>query len=447
MLYFSPSDFQTLMNQARLLLDQVIFTFEMGRQVILVLGAFLIAFILARIIKSISLPHLRQNLGEDSLWFSLADKCAGFILPLITALALEVAIIAYCGEISHCHLMAIAAKIAWTWLLVRLFTSFVVRGFLSRVVVLIIYFLLILNIMGLLVPLSQFLDRFGIQLDNYRLSLLSIFKGAILATFLLVLVNFLCKFLETNLPKSARLSPRHQILLLKTTKLILYTLAVVVSLDSVGLDFYLVSVFSGAMGLGVGFGLQRVVSNLFSGFIILMDKSIRPGDVIETDGLYGWIESLHGRFVSMITRDGKSHLIPNELLVTNKVINWSFSNPNVRIKIPVGISYEADIHVAMEQMVAAASKNPRVLGYPQAVARLISFGDSAINLELRIWINDPQNGITDVCSAIQIDIWEAFKARGIAFPFPQRDVHLRTPPELMVKVQTQTRQEGEEPPS
>jgi small-conductance mechanosensitive channel len=169
--------------------------------------------------------------------------------------------------------------------------------------------------------------------------------------------------------------------------------------------------------------------------------------VIETEGLYGWIESLHGRFVSMITRDGKSHLIPNEQLITNKVINWSFSNPNVRIKIPVGISYDSDIHAAMEQMLAAAGKNPRVLGYPQAVARLISFGDSTINLELRIWINDPQNGITDVCSAIQIDIWEAFKAQGISFPFPQRDLHIRTPPELMVKVQTQARQEGEEPPS
>ena len=155
-----------------------------------------------------------------------------------------------------------------------------------------------------------------------------------------------------------------QLLLLKTTKLILYTLAIVVALDSVGLDFYLVSVFSGALGLGVGFGLQRVVSNLVSGFVILMDKSIRPGDVIETDGLYGWIESLHGRFVSMITRDGKSHLIPNEQLVTNKVINWSFSNPNVRIKIPVGISYGSDIHLAMELMLAAAAKHPRVLKYP-----------------------------------------------------------------------------------
>ena len=260
-------------------------------------------------------------------------------------------------------------------------------------------------------------------------------------------INFLCKFLETNLPKSSKLSPRQQLLLLKTIRLILYTLAVVIALDSVGLDFYLVSVFSGAFGLGLGFGLQRVISNLFSGFVILMDKSIRPGDVIETDGLYGWIESLHGRFVSMITRDGKSHLIPNEQLVTNKVINWSFSNPNVRLKIPLGISYGSDIHLAMELMLAAAAKHPRVLKDPQAATRLIGFGDSAINLELRIWIKDPQNGITNVCSDIQIDIWDAFRAHDISFPFPQRDVHLRTPAELMVVVQNQGRPQEEEPPA
>jgi small-conductance mechanosensitive channel len=343
-------------------------------------------------------------------------------------------------------MLKISAKLAWTWLLVRLFTSFVVKGALSRSLVLIICVILVLEITGVLNPLNRFLDSFGIRLDNYRLSLLSLIKGAILAFFLLSFINHLCKYLDTLLPKSSNLSPRHQLLLLKIIRLTLYTLAVVIALDSVGLDFYLVSIFSGAFGLGLGFGLQRVVSNLFSGFVILLDKSIRPGDVIETEGLHGWIESLHGRFVSMITRDGKSHLIPNELLVTNKVINWSFSNPNVRLKIPLGIAYGSDIHLAMKLMLAAASKNPRVLKNPPAATRLMSFGENSINLELRIWINDPQNGITDVCSDIQIDIWDAFQAHGISFPFPQRDIHLKAPPEFKVVLQ-QSNPSGDGKPS
>ncbi len=361
MVDFFYNSWHNSLEQAKILLHQGIFTPEVGKQALIVMGAMLLAFILAWIMISASLPRLRQHWGEDSLWFTLADKCAGYILPLFTAIALEIAVLAFCEEFPHCHLIVISAKLAWAWLLVRLFTSFVIKGTPSRILVLIIYFILALEIIGLLAPLTNFLDRFGIQLDNFRLSLLSLVKGAILAAFLLLFINFLCKFLETNLPKTSKLSPRQQLLLLKTIRLILYTLAVVIALDSVGLDFYLVSVFSGAFGLGLGFGLQRVISNLFSGFVILMDKSIRPGDVIETDGLYGWIESLHGRFVSMITRDGKSHLIPNEQLVTNKVINWSFSNPNVRLKIPLGISYGSDIHLAMELMLAAAAKHPRVL--------------------------------------------------------------------------------------
>jgi small-conductance mechanosensitive channel len=237
------------------------------------------------------------------------------------------------------------------------------------------------------------------------------------------------------------------LLLLKTIRLVLYTLAIIIALDSVGLDFYLISVFSGAFGLGLGFGLQRVVANLFCGFVILLDRSIRPGDVIETEGLFGWIQSLHGRFVCMVTRDGKSHLIPNEHLVSHKVVNWSFGTPDVRVKIPVGIAYDSDMPLAMEFMVTAAQKHPRVLKYPEPVTRLIGFGDSAINLELRIWIKDPQNGVVNVCSDIQLDIWEAFRAHGISFPFPQRDVHVRTAPEVTVVVQDREHQEVEKPPA
>jgi small-conductance mechanosensitive channel len=224
------------------------------------------------------------------------------------------------------------------------------------------------------------------------------------------------------------------VLLVKLAKTGIYTLAILVALRSVGFDFHLLAVFSGAVGLGVGFGLQKVVSNLVSGVIILMDNSIRPGDVIEVGGVFGWIESLHSRFISVITRDGTSFLIPNDELISSKVINWSFSGPGIRLKIPVGISYSSEVHQAMSLMVAATAEIPRILASPKPEARLVSFGESAINLDLRIWIKDPENGVTNVKSAVQLKIWDLFKANGIEFPFPQHDLHLKSPAELTVRV-------------
>lgn len=427
------------------LIREGVFTPVVGRQAVIVAVALVLAAALAWLLKRSFLPRIGREVGEESLWYALAAKGAGYLQPLLAAIALEVAALAYCAEFPHCHLIVVCAKLAWAWLLVRLFTSFVAPGVFSWTLISIIYFLIALDILGFFDPLTQFLDRFGIQLDNVRLSLLTVFKGVMIAAFLLLFARYLCKFLEENLPKSNRLSPRQQLLLLKSSKLVLYTAVIVIALDSVGLDFYLISIFSGAFGLGLGFGLQRVVANIFSGYVILLDKSIRPGDIIETEGLHGWIESLHGRFVSMITRDGKSHLIPNEHLITNKVINWSFSHPNVRLKIPIGIAYDSDLHRAMELMLAAARKHKRVLQHPNPVAQLLGFGDSAVNLELRFWINDPQDGITNICSDIQLDIWDAFREHGIAFPFPQRDVHLKTAPGLTVVVSDQAPEPGEPP--
>ena len=175
-----------------------------------------------------------------------------------------------------------------------------------------------------------------------------------------------------------------------------------------------------------GFGLQKVVSNLVSGVILLMDKSIKPGDVIQMGESYGRIQSLGARYVSVVTRDGTEYLIPNEDLITRQVINWSFSNPLVRLKIPVGVSYSSDVPTAMRAMRDSAAKIPRVLASPTPFCLLMGFGDSSVDLELRFWISDPENGIANVCSDVRLAIWERFAKQGIQIPFPQRDVHLRS---------------------
>ena len=178
--------------------------------------------------------------------------------------------------------------------------------------------------------------------------------------------------------------------------------------------------------MGIGFGLQKVVSNLISGVILLLDKSIKPGDVIEVGNSYGKIESLGARYVSVVTRDGYEYLIPNEDLITQQVINWSFSDRLVRLKIGVGVSYDSDLHKAMDLMVQSARGIDRVLDKPGPVCQLKNFGDSAVDLELRIWIGDPDKGVANVSSAIRLAIWDTLKEHGIEIPFPQRDVHIKS---------------------
>jgi len=176
-----------------------------------------------------------------------------------------------------------------------------------------------------------------------------------------------------------------------------------------------------------------------SGFVILADKSIKPGDVIQLGDKYGWINFLGSRYVSVITRNGTEHLIPNENLITGEVINWSYSQNLVRLNVPVGVAYGSDLEKARELMLAAAVDTLRVLKEPKPACLLTGFGDNAVNLEVRVWINDPQNGIASVKSDLFWGIWQRFRANGIEFPFPQRDLHLKSIPE---ELRLQTKVEG-----
>jgi small-conductance mechanosensitive channel len=188
-------------------------------------------------------------------------------------------------------------------------------------------------------------------------------------------------------------------------------IAVVVALKTVGIDLTAFAVFTGAVGVGIGFGLQKAVSNFISGLFILIDKSIKPGDVISVGNTYGWVSSLGTRYVSVVTRDAIEYLIPNEEVITERVINWSYSSAEVRLKLPVGISYGADVRQAIELCQGAASETRRVLSEPEPVCLLKGFGDNGVDLELRIWINDPKNGVSNVKSDVFLRIWDKFVRR------------------------------------
>ncbi|BDS04972.1 mechanosensitive ion channel protein [Oceaniferula spumae] len=283
-----------------------------------------------------------------------------------------------------------------------------------------------LHLFGWLTPLSLALENISLPIGSIEIDLWKI-VSAIAAMFLLLwLVGLSIRFIDAIIKPRTDIPPSIKVLIGKAVRLLLYIGAIVWVLKIGGVPLGGLAVFSGALGLGLGFGLQKVISNLVSGVIILLDKSIKPGDVIEIEGSFGWINSIRTRYISVITRDRKEILIPNEDFVTNKVINWSFSDRIVRIKAPVGISYDADVPAAMEICTKAAKQIPRVLADPPPNCLLTGFGDSSIDLSVQFWIEDAPQGVSNIRSDVLLAIWKAFRDNGIEIPFPQRDLHIKS---------------------
>ena len=308
--------------------------------------------------------------------------------------------------------------------MIRLITALTRQTGLTQLAGLVIWAVAALAIVGWLEAFIQALDAAAFTAGGMRISLLTIVNGILLISLLLWAAITLARVLETQLGRVDGVTPAARVLVGKVVRIALLTIAVLVGLTSIGIDFTAVAVFSGAIGVGIGFGLQKVVSNLISGMILLLDRSIKPGDVIEIGEAYGWISKLGARYAAIVTRDGKEYLIPNEDLITQQVVNWSFSDRAVRLKIGVGVSYQSDVRKALDLMMEAAQENDRVLKAPPPATRLIGFGDNSVDLELRIWVNDPEAGVVNVASDVRLAIWDKFHAEGIEFPFPQRDLHI-----------------------
>jgi small-conductance mechanosensitive channel len=398
-------------------------------QVIIVVAAFLAARLIA--------PRARAQLARATEGRRLAvplrrvaDALAPLMLPVAWLLILWIAeLIEQQGELHH-HLLTIAVSLLTAWVVIRLTASLVRDPVWSRFVTLVAWTIAALNILKLLGPAMTLLDSVAVTLAGLRISALTIVQAMLSLAVLLWLATVASRVLERRITASPNLTPSLQVLMVKLLKIVLATIAVVVALRTVGIDLTAFAVFTGAIGVGIGFGLQKSVSNFFSGISILIDRSIKPGDVISVGDTYGWVNSLGARHVSVITRDGTEYLIPNEQLIAQQVVNWSYSNNEVRLKLPVGIAYGTDVRQAIALCQEAAGETPRVLREPKPTCLMKGFGESAVNLELRIWIDDPRRGVSNVKSEVFLRLWDKFREHGIEIPFPQRDLHLRTPPEL-----------------
>ena len=282
-----------------------------------------------------------------------------------------------------------------------------------------------LHLVGWLPAVEMYTDQLAIGTGDHRISLLMATKFVVLSALYLLLALWLSGVIEQWLKSAPHINVSMRVGISKISKVGLLTVAIILALTEAGVNLASLTVFGGALGVGIGFGLQKIVSNFISGFILLGDRSIRPGDVISVGTNYGWVKELRARYIVVRNRDGVETLIPNENLVTTDVINWSYSDRRVRVRVPVQISYNDDPEQAMAIMEQAATANKRVLTSPEPAVRLMEFADSGIALELRVWMTDPEEGVGNVRSDINLAIWHGFKEAGITIPYPQRDVHLR----------------------
>lgn len=363
--------------------------------------------------------------GENAL-VQKADR--RFLHPVLTA-SISIILI-YTAQLLLAPFMAtyllnVAASLLMAWLVIRLSVGLLANRELARVIAAGAWTLAALNIMGLLDPIITVLDGAQLPLGEVNISVMDIITGILSFGFLMWLAFATSSLLENRLGKAESIPPSIRALMSKLGKILLVSIAFLISLNATGIDLTALAVFGGALGVGIGFGLQKVVGNFISGIILLVDRSIKPGDVIETGGTYGTINRLAARYTSVITRDGTEFLIPNEDMITQPVTNWSHTHRLVRRRIPVQVSYQSDVKHAMQVMVDASLEHSRVLKVPEPRTLMKGFGESGVDLELRIWIEDPQHGVSNIASEVMVTIWDKFHEEGIEFPYPTRVVYVK----------------------
>jgi small-conductance mechanosensitive channel len=269
------------------------------------------------------------------------------------------------------------------------------------------------------------LDAVGIQIGQRRLTLLSVLSIGLTAVLLFAAVRLINRAVGQWIGSARGFDPTQKLLFQKLAGIASVVVAFFIGIDLLEIDLTAFTVFSGAFGLAIGFGLQKTIGNLIAGIILLMDRSIKPGDVIVVGESFGWVNKIGVRAVSVVTRDGKEHLIPNENLMTQEVENWSYTDRNVRIRIPVTVAYDCDLKLAQELMLRAAVESPRVLDTPKSNVWLMAFGQNGVEHEILAWISDPEGGVGNVKSDVLNRLWGLFKEHGIVIPVTQREVRMR----------------------
>lgn len=396
-------------------------------QTVIVISIYLAAVLLGRISEpklEEQARKIKESPGILRVVISLLRRLKWFYFAIFNAIAWS---IMENIDWPSSYLVYISMLLSMTWLLITASVQTIRSRSLRQFVSLGIWFYVAIVILGISDNISSLLDAAGLTIAGFRISLLLIVKIVVVLSISLWGSVVLSDFFEHRIQRSEGLTPGLRLLIGKILRISFIVLAAVIALSGIGIDLTVLSVLSGAIGVGIGFGLQKVVSNFISGIIILADRSIRPGDTISVGQTFGWIRELRARFVSVVTRDGREYLIPNEDFITREVINWSFSDELIRLDVNFGVSYESDPHKVTALAIQAASGVTRVIETQPPMCWITKFGDSSIDFVLRFWIRDPQNGLTNVRGQVLIALWDILKENNIKIPYPHREIIYKTP--------------------
>jgi small-conductance mechanosensitive channel len=354
------------------------------------------------------------------------------IFPLVTLLLLLAARVAF----KYFHppfFLSLAIPLVVALALIRLFV-YALRGIFGappwlktseRAISFAIWGIVILHFLGVLPQIGDELEAIEIPIGKHGISLLAIGKGALLIVLTVTVSLWLSSLVEHRLLKSEGLDSNLRVVMAKTIRALLLVVAVLVALQAVGLDLTLLSVFGGALGVGIGLGLQKLASNYIAGFTILIDRSIRLGDMITVDGRNGVVTRVTSRYVVVRSLDGVEAIVPNETLVTTTVLNHSYTSRDVRLGVPVQVAYDSDLDHALQLLESAGAVHPRVMKSPNPPkAFVVRFAESGVELELGVWVLDPENGQLNLRSDLNQAIFRAFAEHGIRIPYPQRELRI-----------------------
>lgn len=355
--------------------------------------------------------------------------------PIALLIILQVAVITLHAFGQPSKFVEAGVSVLSAWIVVRLFSLVIRSPFWSRVVFWIVWPVAALNAFGLLGRVIRELQAFSFPIGAdaqgkpIPFSALDLLRTVVIFAALFWIANLFKRFLKGRISAIEELTASFKALLSKILDVLLPIIALLIALQLVHFPFGTLAVFGGAVGLGVGLGLQKTVSNFFAGFTLIADKSIKPGDVVQIGDTFGWITEMNARYVSIRTRDGMEHLMPNDKFIEEGVVNWSHSDRVIRLHASFSVSYNTrDLRGVKKLAEETALTVERVLKSPAPMCNLMEFADSSVNFDLRFWINDPANGVSNVRSAVLLAIWDALHDHNIEIPFPQLDLHVKSLP-------------------
>ena len=411
------------------LIDQHLFSIQSVYQLAVIGASLFLALFAHRAFRRL-VGKVRARMEGSRLADRLLRTCESVSLPIVWVIAQLIGSNILLALGFDVYLVRLVSSLLRAYIAIRIATIFIPSAYWSSVFAWTAWSLAALNAVGLLDPVIEFLRGADMAFGEVSINAWTVVKGVIVTGALFWIAFILADMIGKRLETVETLNSALRLLISKIVRIVLVVLAIMLGLSTAGVDLTAFAVFSGAVGLGVGLGMQRTVANLVAGFSLLADKSLKPGDVIEFEApqgaTYGVVGKMTTRYVSVRTRDGTETLVPNEVLIANPVTNWSYSDRRVRRKLPVGVSYGCDVEQARRLCLDAAAECARVLKDPPPACLLKGFGDNSVDLELRIWIGDPEGGVSNVASEVYLNVWRLFKEHAIEIPYPQRDLHIRS---------------------